>query len=182
MLGGFGFQELLFVLVFWLFPLIIWFLFVYLPRRHKRQNYAGFWTRGAAITVDTIPFATLYIFIGSVLEIEESEIGTVIFWMYFLILYWLYFALMESSSRQATLGKRVFGIIVTDLEGKKISFGKATGRHFAKWLSGLIFYIGFIMAGFTKKKQALHDIMTGCLVVMKEQRTDADAVVQTMSS
>jgi len=78
---------------------------------------------------------------------------------------WLYFALMESSAWQATLGKRAVGIKVTDMEGGRISFGRATGRHFGKFVSALIFYIGFIMAGFTEKRQALHDIMAGCLVV-----------------
>ncbi|MFH1195056.1 MAG: RDD family protein [bacterium] len=81
------------------------------------------------------------------------------------IISWLYFALMESSAKQATLGKMALGIKVTDLMGNRISFGKATGRYFAKILSGMILYIGFIMAGFTEKKQALHDIIAGCLVM-----------------
>jgi uncharacterized RDD family membrane protein YckC len=74
---------------------------------------------------------------------------------------------MESSSKQATLGKMALGIIVTDLEGQRISFGKATGRHFSKIVSGIILYIGFIMVAFTEKKQGLHDMMAGCLVVVK---------------
>jgi uncharacterized RDD family membrane protein YckC len=80
---------------------------------------------------------------------------------------WLYYALMESSGRQATLGKLALGIVVTDLNGNKITFGRATGRYFGKILSGMIFAIGYIMAGFTERKQALHDIMAGCLVVLK---------------
>ena len=78
---------------------------------------------------------------------------------------WLYFALMESSSKQATLGKMALGIIVTDLNGNRLSFGRATGRYFGKIISGAILMIGYIMAGFTEKKQALHDIIAGCLVV-----------------
>ena len=77
---------------------------------------------------------------------------------------WLYEALMTSSSKQATLGKMVFGLRVTDLEGRQISFGRATARHFAKYLSGAILFIGYIMAGFTEKKQALHDMIAGTLV------------------
>lgn len=77
---------------------------------------------------------------------------------------WLYEALMESSSRQATLGKMIFSMKVTDLQGNRISFGQATGRHFAKWLSTLILFIGYIMAGFTERKQALHDMLAGTLV------------------
>jgi uncharacterized RDD family membrane protein YckC len=81
---------------------------------------------------------------------------------------WLYFALMESSNKRATLGKMALGLMVTDLEGNKINFGKATGRYFGKIISGIILYIGFFMAGFTERKQALHDMMAGCLVVNKD--------------
>ena len=77
---------------------------------------------------------------------------------------WLYEALMESSSYQATLGKMIFGMKVTDLYGNRISFGRATGRHFAKILSGLILCIGFIMVGLTERKQGLHDLIAGTLV------------------
>src|SRR5208282_6521696 len=77
---------------------------------------------------------------------------------------WLYEALMESSSYQATLGKMIFGMKVTDLYGNRISFGRATGRHFAKILSGMILCIGFIMVGLTERKQGLHDLLAGTLV------------------
>ncbi len=80
---------------------------------------------------------------------------------------WLYFALMESSPRQATLGKQALGIMVTDLAGQRISFARATGRFFAKILSGLILWIGYVMAAFTERKQALHDLLASCLVVAK---------------
>jgi uncharacterized RDD family membrane protein YckC len=83
------------------------------------------------------------------------------------ILHWLYFALMESSTWQATLGKKALGLEVTDLEGKRIGFGRASGRFFGKILSVLILWIGFIMAGFTEKKQALHDMLAGTLVIRK---------------
>jgi len=78
---------------------------------------------------------------------------------------WLYSALMESSSKKATLGKMALGLIVTDLQGNKITFARASGRFFGKILSGLILNIGFIMAAFTQKKQALHDIMADTLVL-----------------
>jgi uncharacterized RDD family membrane protein YckC len=77
---------------------------------------------------------------------------------------WLYEAFMESSSYQATLGKMICGLKVTDLYGNRISFERATGRHFAKWLSGMILCIGFIMVGFTERKQGLHDLIAGTLV------------------
>jgi len=80
---------------------------------------------------------------------------------------WLYFALMESSAWQATVGKRVLGLYVTDLQGRRISFGRASGRYFAKIISNFTLLIGYVMAGFTAKKQALHDMIAGCLVLKK---------------
>ncbi len=78
---------------------------------------------------------------------------------------WIYYSVMQSSSKQATLGKMACGIIVTDLNGKRLSFGHAVKRELAKFISALTLFVGYFMAGFTKKKQALHDIITGCLVV-----------------
>lgn len=81
---------------------------------------------------------------------------------------WLYYAAMESSSYQGTLGKMALGLIVTDLQGRRVTFGRASGRFFAKIITGLIpFALGYIMAGFTEKKQALHDMIAGCLVLRK---------------
>ena len=65
------------------------------------------------------------------------------------------------------MGKKALGIIVTDISGQRISFGRATGRYFAKQLSTIILLIGYIMAAFTEKKQALHDMMAGTLVIKK---------------
>jgi len=79
--------------------------------------------------------------------------------------YWIYEAAMESSAKQATVGKMVLGLKVTDLEGHRISFARATGRHFAKLISAMILLIGYIMAGFNERKQALHDMIAGTLVV-----------------
>jgi len=88
--------------------------------------------------------------------------------LFYLVLGWLYFALMESSGRQATVGKAVLSLYATDLAGRPLGFGHATGRYFAKIISGLIpFGIGYIMAGFTEKKQALHDMIAGTLVLRK---------------
>jgi uncharacterized RDD family membrane protein YckC len=78
---------------------------------------------------------------------------------------WLYEAFMLSSTYQATLGKMIFGMKVTDLNGHRISFGRATGRHFGKWLSSMILGIGYIMVGFTDRKQGLHDMLAGTLVM-----------------
>ena len=96
-----------------------------------------------------------------------SDLAAVGLYLIFLVGGWLYEALMESSRWQATLGKRAVGLRVVDLGGRHISFGRATARHFAKILSSLILNIGFIMAGFTEKKQALHDLIAGTLVVRR---------------
>ncbi|MCY7409592.1 MAG: RDD family protein, partial [Chitinophagales bacterium] len=84
-----------------------------------------------------------------------------------IVLNWLYYAFMESSTKQATLGKMALNIKVTDMQGNRITFLNATGRYFGKIISSLIMGIGYIMAGFTEKKQALHDIVAGTLVVVK---------------
>ena len=78
---------------------------------------------------------------------------------------WGYYAGMESSTKQATLGKMILGIVVTGVDGQRITFMRATGRHFAKILSGLLLFIGYLMVLWTARKQGLHDIMAGTLVV-----------------
>ncbi len=83
-----------------------------------------------------------------------------------LLVTWLYHALMESSSWQATVGKRALGLIVTDLQGHPITFWRATGRHFAKLITNLIpLAIGYIIAAFTERRQAIHDMIASCLVL-----------------
>ena len=158
--------------------------------------YAGFWKRLAAGIIDWVllsitglslflPFLGLIFarvgFSASDFEYygqtyDDQTVGIALFgmvaWFFgfvaLTIVSWLYYALMESSSKRATLGKMAIGIEVTDMDGQKISFGRATGRFFAKCISGLILYIGYIMAAFTQQKQALHDILASCLVVNKK--------------
>ena len=83
---------------------------------------------------------------------------------------WLYEALMVSSSYQATLGKMAVGIVVTDMQGRRISFLRATGRYFGKFVSSMLMMIGYLIQPFTEKRQALHDMMAGCLVLRKVPR------------
>jgi uncharacterized RDD family membrane protein YckC len=86
----------------------------------------------------------------------------------FLVVEWLYFAGMESSERQATFGKAAMSLRVTGADGRRLSFGHASGRFFSKIVSGLVpLGIGYIMAGFTAKKQALHDMIAGTLVMKR---------------
>lgn len=81
----------------------------------------------------------------------------------------IYFATLESSSLQSTLGKKIFGLKVTDLQGNRIGFWKASGRFLGKYISAIILFIGFIMIFFTQKKQGLHDKMSGCVVVLNKR-------------
>jgi uncharacterized RDD family membrane protein YckC len=80
---------------------------------------------------------------------------------------WLYYAYLESGEKQATWGKQALGLYVTDLQGNRITFGRASGRFFAKFVTGLTMGIGYIMAGFTERKQALHDMIANCLVLRR---------------
>ncbi len=85
-----------------------------------------------------------------------------------IIVPWLYYAGFESSRGQATPGKVLMRLEVTDLEGNRVSFARATLRFFGKFISLLIIFIGFIMIGLTKKRQGLHDKIAGCLVLLQE--------------
>jgi uncharacterized RDD family membrane protein YckC len=85
-----------------------------------------------------------------------------------IVIPWLYYAGFESSRSQATPGKLLMRIVVTDLEGNKPSFARVTLRHFAKFISTLIIFLGFLMIGLTKKRQGLHDKIAGCLVLLQE--------------
>lgn len=85
--------------------------------------------------------------------------------MVFLLVQWLYFGLMESSERQATIGKLAVGLKVTDLKGRPISFWRASARYFAKFLSLVPLGAGFVMAFFNRRKQGFHDLITSCLVL-----------------
>lgn len=142
-------------------------------QRHP-PTHAGFWKRFAASFIDGIITMiggyAIGFFYGLILAAGGTNDPAVLTGagnFLGLVLGWLYFAVMESSSAQATLGKMALGIKVTDLVGNKIGFGQATGRYFGKIISTIILFIGFIMVAFTEKKQGLHDIMAGCLVVNK---------------
>jgi uncharacterized RDD family membrane protein YckC len=127
--------------------------------------YAGFWRRFAAYIIDAILLSIVLVPLALVFRDPDQQ--TTISSPLSTAIGWLYFALMESSGRQATLGKMALGIVVTDLEGNRIGFGRATGRYFAKILSALILFIGFIMIAFTQKKQGLHDMIASTLVVKR---------------
>jgi uncharacterized RDD family membrane protein YckC len=137
-------------------------------------GYAGFWLRFCAVLIDTLILFVVNFVIGFVigltLALAAGGIGPgerVLMNILSIVIGWLYSALQESSAAQATIGKRAVGIFVTDTQGQRISFARATGRHFAKILSALILLIGYIMAAFTERKQALHDQMADTLVLRR---------------
>jgi uncharacterized RDD family membrane protein YckC len=150
----------------------------YTPVRAAGVGYGGFWIRVVAIIVDGIivravtwPVSMIFGLGGpaGMMGFPHGALGLHLFGsglVLMLVIFgsWLYEAFMLSSPYQATLGKMIFGMKVTDLYGNRISFARATGRHFAKWLSGMILGIGYIMVGFTERKQGLHDMLAGTLV------------------
>ncbi len=140
-------------------------------------GYGGFWIRVVAAIIDGIilqvvvsPIRMIFGGLGmagmmsGVPHVGLHLLGGGVVFIVLIFGSWLYEAFMESSSYQATLGKMIFGMKVTDLNGNRISFERATGRHFAKWLSAMILFIGYMMVGFTERKQGLHDLLAGTLV------------------
>ena len=161
------------------------------PGYVSTSAYAGFWLRLLAYIIDSIILGIFIvpILVGAGMMMGLATAVTTLphgrdpfaegfppvfaeFISVFVLLTlggtWLYHALLESSEWQATAGKKALGLMVTDLGGGKISFARASGRHFAKIITGLIpFGVGYILAGVTEKKQALHDMLAGCLVMRK---------------
>lgn len=152
--------------------------------------YAGFWIRFVAYVIDAlimgvvfvalfVPFAALTGLTAALGKVSAGDeeaaknmiggafiLGLICIGILAFLAGWIYHAKMESSSWQATLGKRAMSLKVTDIAGNPITFQRATGRYFAKILTGLIpLAIGYIMAGFTEKKQALHDMIASTLVL-----------------
>jgi uncharacterized RDD family membrane protein YckC len=145
------------------------------------HGYGGFWIRvlaaiidSAAIGVVVYPLMFMVMAVaglaGANSRVPEQGLGLAVMMLIFPLAVgagWLYSAGLESSKYQGTLGKMALGLKVTDLYGNRISFGRATGRHFAKIISGMILYVGFIMVGFTERKQGLHDMLVSTVVLKK---------------
>lgn len=150
------------------------------------KSYAGFWIRFVALIIDLLIIGVVSSFViipvlgavgvmgssmGDLSDMDESFMAGMIaalsgtMAIVNLVVNWLYFSLLESSSWQATLGKRAVGIKVTNENGQRVSFITATIRYIGKVVSGAILLIGYIMAAFTAKKQALHDLIASTYVV-----------------
>jgi uncharacterized RDD family membrane protein YckC len=147
-----------------------------------RVAYAGFWFRAFALAIDF--FIVCFTVGPTVVEpiLIKNQVGkafrdvlnftnggsrqSLALLLLLHLILWLYYASFESSRWQATPGKKLMGLTVTSLTGQRISFARASGRYFGKLLSQFLL-IGFFLAAFTAKKQALHDMLAGCLVVRK---------------
>ena len=157
----------------------------------KDIRFAGFWIRVVAYIIDgivlNVPLYVIYAnFIygmffynaSSILSLSTSDhsldiksplmnsFGLIYFITFVMpiIFDWLYHALMESSSKSATLGKLAFGLKVVTDNGERLTFANATGRYFAKYVSAFILGIGFLMVAFQREKRGLHDFMAGTVV------------------
>lgn len=149
------------------------------PRLH-----AGFWRRAVALLIDCLVFSAIHwimvlcfgiwimvpwALLGGGHGPAMAELVDIALQPFGIVVVWLYFAVCESSRWQATLGKLALGLQVTDEYGRRIGFARASGRYFGKFVSAFILGIGFLLAAWTARKQALHDSMAGCCVVRKSE-------------
>ncbi len=145
-----------------------------------RAAYGGFWRRVAATLIDGVLIGVPQVVAQALLSPQTMApppepvltAADGVWLLINIVVAWLYWAGMHSSRYQATVGKMALGLRVADYYGERISFLRATGRHFAEFLSALIFGIGYLMVVFTRRRQALHDLMAETLVVRKEALTD----------
>lgn len=145
--------------------------------------HAGFWRRFVALFIDRMIIAVvswvlyfLFLMVGVITAASVGDKAGIFAGISMIVAYllitivgqWLYFALCESSRWQATIGKLAMGLRVTNMNGERIGFGRASGRYFGKFISGILLGIGYMLAGWTPRKQALHDMLAQCCVVNKK--------------
>ena len=139
---------------------------------HTNVKYAGFWIRVGAYSVDMVILlipSLLISFLYRAAFPASNELEQMLVDLFdsglSLMVWWVYCSVLHSSEWQATLGKKALGLKVIDKQGGRISFGQATGRYFAGILSALLLGIGYMMAGWTGRKQALHDKLAETFVI-----------------
>ena len=142
--------------------------------------HAGFWMRFAAYLIDGLILMPVFAVMEFALVIPvvvshrgQGDPGAflgiyLVAWLVMAVVWWLYYAFFESSKLQATPGKLALALQVTDLQGRRLGFGRATARFFGKIVSRVILDIGYMMAGWTVRKQALHDMMADTCVVRRD--------------
>jgi uncharacterized RDD family membrane protein YckC len=130
--------------------------------------YASFWQRAIAFLIDGIILSIINSMIDQILQQFRSTTDLQTFIISILIaivIGWNYYSIQESSSQRATIGKRVIGLQVTDMNGEQISFWRATRRYFSAYLSTLLLFVGYLIVPFTPKRQALHDLIAGTVII-----------------
>ena len=146
-----------------------------IPQEIDMNVCAGLWLRFCAYVVDAalcfVIILAVTLTIGTLGELSSSTeaIIEILTRLWIVVLTWFYFAVMESSTRQGSIGKQLLRIRVTDVNAQRISLTRATVRHFAKGVSWWTLGLGFIIAGITKRKQALHDLLAGTVVLTKKE-------------
>ena len=149
-------------------------------------RYAGFWRRSIALLVDAVLFGLLWAIVGAAYALAEDAVlqGSVfrpdgsdlsraltLFgvgeWVVLFVLVFSYFALLEALPGQGTPGKRLFGLRVADRDGKRVGIGRSVARTALKPLAAAILMVGYVMAAFTRRKQALHDVLSGSVVIRR---------------
>lgn len=139
----------------------------------KLMRFAGFWIRFAAVFIDSILLLIPLRILRSLLVEERTGDPVTDLWVNLaslavtLCVNWAYRSGFHASGWQATIGKRAVGIKVTDLQGRRITFDHATGRYLAEFVSSWTLGIGYVMAGLSSRKQALHDKIAGTLVLYR---------------
>ncbi|TME11047.1 MAG: RDD family protein [Chloroflexi bacterium] len=157
-------------------------------RRQAQPAYAGFWLRLAAYLIDFMLLSVVELVLAlgyllmnqdlkALLVVKPDTYSTLLVVVYLVAnvapvwsaVGWAYFAVLESSPLQGTVGKHALGLYVTDVQGDPIGFRRASLRYWLKAVSDLTLAVGWIMAAFTPRKQALHDLLAGTLVLRRVQ-------------
>ena len=132
--------------------------------QQAKYKYAGYWPRMWAYNTDLVILLAIFYLLSWIIEADN-----ILYWVCFVTTV-IYHAAFESSSWQATPGKMILKIRVISMEGGTISFGKGILRFLLKIVSLVVLYIGFIMIGFTKKGQGLHDKIINTLVINNDEQ------------
>lgn len=128
--------------------------------------YASFWKRAAAYIIDSVIYGVMVGILGFVCGIvlsDKPEDGVII--LISVACYLIYYVWTESSPWQATIGKKLLGLKVTDEDGRRISFMRSLIRNLGQFISGMFLCIGYLMCFWTEQNQCLHDKIAGCLVL-----------------
>lgn len=147
-------------------------------------RYAGFWRRFVAAVVDGLVVGIVWFVLSGLYDFAAAAFleGTAFSpggaaleralwlsgagrWLLLALVIFGYFVLMESTTRGASLGKMLLRIRVARADGRRTGLGHSLARTALKPISALPLMLGFVIAGWNRKKRALHDLLSGCIVV-----------------